>query len=324
MRIYGWVRRTGGVSWYRIQEPLRGLAMLGHDTSFGPDLNIGEALDYDVIITSVHGEDDAAAGWELLARMPGRPLMVYDIDDDVWNFREGLHQYEYWANEDRLRNVQSGIACADIVTTPSSVLADYVSELNRNVHVLGNYVPEWLLSMAQWWASKPFTIGYQGGDTHKYDIAMVGPTLLRFLTLHRDVHMAVWGATSYDGPFPERVHTTPWQRNINEYYRNLAMHIGLAPLEYNVFNYCKSAIKAVEYAALGIPCLASAGPTYDHTVIQGDTGYLLDKPEDWYAALTSLYEDPWMRTKMGITARQYAEQWTTEKNAHKWEAVYRG
>lgn len=323
VRVYGWVRSTGGVSWYRVQEPLRGLALLGHEVSHGPDLNFGKLPDYDVIVTSVHGEAHASEGWETLARLPVRPLMVYDIDDDVWNFREGLHQYDYWQDAELLRNVQSCIACADIVTTPSPVLAEIMSALNPNVHVYGNYVPQWLTEMWIGARASRFTIGYQGGDTHRYDIATIGPEVLQFLGDNLDTRMSVWGAATYDGLYPERVDLVPWEKDIRRYYMSLRMSVGLAPLEDMVFNYAKSGLKAVEYAALGIPCLATDIAPYRSVIAHGVTGLLLD-PGEWYDALKTLHTDRLFAASMGQSARRLAEQWTTERNNTFYEALLLG
>lgn len=316
MNIYGWVRKTGGVSWYRVQEPLRGLAQWGHTTSFGPDLNFGMLPEYDAVITSVHGEEEASSGWEAMARLPGRPLMVYDIDDDVWNFRAGLHQYEYWQSETLLRNVQSCIACADVVVTPSPVLAEIVSPLNRNVHVYGNYVPKWITEVM---VSPPqeFTVGYQGGDTHTYDIAEVGPELMRFILRHPDTRMRIWGSKAYEGPAADRVSVTPWERDLRRYYLSLRMSVGLAPLERTPFNLAKSAIKAVEYAALGIPTIATNTITYAETVDNGVTGLLVNKGQ-WYDALHTLKNDFFARSLMAANARTRAAKWTTEHNVRRY------
>lgn len=321
MNVYGWVRKTGGVSWYRVQEPLRGLALSGHATSYGPNLNYGRLSELDVVVTSVHGEAEASVGWETMARLPARPFMVYDIDDDVWNFREGLHQYEYWQDEELLRNVQSGIACADLVITPSPILAERISALNPNVQVYGNYVPERLIQTLRREPNQ-FVIGYQGGDTHKYDIAVAGPEMFRFLITNRDVRMRIWGASSYDGICADRVELTPWERNINTYYRSLHMSVGLAPLEHTAFNEAKSAIKAVEYAALGIPAIVSDCAPYRDTVIDGVTGLVVGKGQ-WYDALTLLKTDPLTRAYMAQNAWKHALDWTTEHNAERYADILR-
>jgi glycosyltransferase involved in cell wall biosynthesis len=327
MNIYGWVRSTGGVSHYRIREPFRGLALLGHTVTHGVELDLTTINHYDVIVTSVFGEEEASEGWELLARMPNRPKMVYDIDDNVWNFRPGMHQSEYWNDEELLRNVQSCIACADVVTTPSENLAEYLTPLNPNVHVLPNYVPEWLTQVQPTFPPR-FTVGYQGGDTHRYDIGSIAPQILRFLGDHPKTNLSVWGAGAYDSIlFKHRINVVPWNRNIRDYYMSLAMTIGLAPLEAVPFNNYKSAIKVVEYAALGIPSIATASPTYTNTVIDGTTGILVppfrNQNRLWHDALELYYADPLSRMKMGNDARRIAkEQWTTERNAHRWEKVY--
>lgn len=342
MRIYGWTRKTGGVAHYRIHEPLRALALRGHQITTGNELDLRTIRDFDVIIMSVVGDNEASEGWEKLATLPGRPKMVYDIDDDVWNWRPGLKQYEYWEGpdgEEALRNVQSGIACADAVITPSAVLADRLYELNGNMHVIENYVPEWLTRLP---VRRPdrFTIGYQGGDTHRFDIQHVLPGVIRFLGMNQRTRLSLWGVDKYEGIFSDRVTHHPWTRNVNAYYRSLTMSVGLAPLENIPFNRAKSNIKLKEYMALGIPYIASAGmPMYEelHDAYPGGDlipTYRESKPthQNWYAALNRAYSwykhahdgYGYIENSMQSVRNHMRRHHTVEGNAYRWETVFNG
>ena len=66
-------------------------------------------------------------------------------------------------------------------------------------------------------------------------------------------------------------------------------HIGLAPLLDTPFNLCKSPIKAMDYAALGLVVLASDTPVYRGSIADGPAGQLVpNSPAAWYAALNWL------------------------------------
>lgn len=320
MNIHAWSLTSNAVHHYRIQEPLRGMSLLGHNTRLSAEVT-GEDCEWaDVLLTSVHGQEQASEGWQRIARMPNRPMLVFDIDDDVWNFDERLAQYDFWKDPEVLLRTQNDIAVADLVTTPSPVLAGHLAELNPNVVVLPNTVPEYLLWLAP---PKPdvFTVGYQGGDTHRYDLEMVSPDLFRFLATHPAARMHVWGVPGYEGPFRSRVGTTGWNRSVKSYYLSLRMSVGLAPLRNTAFNHAKSGIKALEYAALGIPSVVSMGPTYDGWVFDGSTGFVVGEG-DWLPVLSWLAANPLACATIGSEARRFAEGWTTERCAGRWVGAY--
>src|SRR4029077_14863521 len=69
--------------------------------------------------------------------------------------------------------------------------------------------------------------------------------------------------------------------------------IGLAPLLDTRFNAAKSAIKTLDYAALGLAILASDGPVYRGSIADGATGELIaNDPAAWFAALSDMARRP--------------------------------
>jgi glycosyltransferase involved in cell wall biosynthesis len=55
------------------------------------------------------------------------------------------------------------------------------------------------------------------------------------------------------------------------------------------FNLCKSPIKAMDYAALGLAVVASDTPVYRGSIADGPAGQLVpNNPAAWYGALTWL------------------------------------
>ena len=72
--------------------------------------------------------------------------------------------------------------------------------------------------------------------------------------------------------------------------------IGMAPLADTAFNRCKSAIKTLDYAALGLAVVASDVPAYRGSLADGPGGMLAaNQPDAWYAALSRLVRDSELR-----------------------------
>ena len=72
--------------------------------------------------------------------------------------------------------------------------------------------------------------------------------------------------------------------------------IGLAPLADTTFNRCKSAIKTLDYAVLGLAVVASDVAAYRGSLADGPGGMLVpNRPEAWFAALSRLVRDAELR-----------------------------
>jgi glycosyltransferase involved in cell wall biosynthesis len=89
------------------------------------------------------------------------------------------------------------------------------------------------------------------------------------------------------------------------------------------FNRSKSHIKALEYAALGIPVIASDEAPYRDFVVDGVTGFLVRHDHEWALRLRDLVNDAAMRESMGAKAREHARQFSIKEGWKLWEQAYR-
>jgi hypothetical protein len=81
-------------------------------------------------------------------------------------------------------------------------------------------------------------------------------------------------------------------------------HIGLAPLLDTPFNNAKSAIKAMDYAAMGLAVVASDTRVYRGSIADGPAGLIVPNSEAaWYAALDELLRDRDRRLAIAGQAR---------------------
>lgn len=107
--------------------------------------------------------------------------------------------------------------------------------------------------------------------------------------------------------------------------------IGLVPLdlstpEARTLNEGKSHLKGLEYAACGIPCVASPSESYEFWASEGD-GCLLatgNRPEAWRRVLDELVRDDAARRELGRRARQAAREHTIEGGIGEWNDWYTG
>lgn len=218
------------------------------------------------------------------------------------------------------------IQLADIVTVSTPALAEAYS--HRNTKVLGNY-----LNWPSWADVEPvherdrgrIRVGWMGSLKWRgRDLSVLQGLLGPWLEKHPNVEFV-----SVGGEEPHDYLGIPYQQRRSLPYKIFPGHvettqeidIGLAPLDYTKFNECKSALKGMEYAACGIPVVATPTGPYKEWVEHGVNGMLARRPKDWLRSLDEMLENDLWRT-MGANARAKAERHTIQGNWHLWAEVF--
>jgi glycosyltransferase involved in cell wall biosynthesis len=88
------------------------------------------------------------------------------------------------------------------------------------------------------------------------------------------------------------------------------------------FNESKSHIKALEYAALGVPVIAADLAPYNGFVVDGVTGYLVSTEDEWRARLTELINDEAAREAMGAAAKERAAEFVIQRGWRLWADAF--
>lgn len=319
--IYGWSTQQGGVHFHRIYEPLRVVARHGVRTGHGKILTDETVRRYDTILVHMLHDERNSEAWEKLAAN-GRHRLVYDIDDVMWDPEYAPFVAHY--TPDVLARLWRNIQLAHVITTPSPVIAEHVARYNANVWVVPNTVPAYTLDLPRRRpAQDRHVLGYQGSHSHQIDLSDGDwpDQMWAFLRDHTDWDLHFWGQhqTVF---YPGRTFGHPWESRMHRYYASLQMDIGLGPLKPNAFNRGKSALRAIEYAALGIvPVLTDLEP-YRGWVDTGVSGFLIPEGDRWYPVLHELAAQPELMAAMGKEARHRARAWTTEHQAPTWTEAW--
>lgn len=250
----------------------------------------------------------------------GFPL-VYEIDDDP--FSVDLVNWLAYPNFSRTKVLDMIRGCAqlaDLVTVTTKPLAQVFSAFNDNVVVIPNYIPASLL-----WVNRPvrekLVIGWAGGASHSRDLAMIAQ-VWRDVVDETGARGHFVGMNYANMLRPHGFTFTPWATDVFDYYKLLDFDIGLAPIAEHPFALSKSHIKCLEYAALGIPVVASDCEAYRDFVIDGVTGFLVSTQSQWRDAIMTLARDWRLRGEMSRKARQHAANWTIEQHWHRWASAY--
>jgi len=249
-------------------------------------------------------------------RRAGVPV-VYELDDNLLD----LHRDEPWEPYpgDSLRGVVMFLARqADgmIVSTPA--LAERVADLRSDVLLVPNALDERLFGSSPEplsTRSSMVTIGYMGTLTHDADLRMVLAPLRALLARHAGkVRLELVGgaagrgtASLFEGlPFRMRNLGSehPYPRFVAWMRQHLRWDVAIAPLVDDPFTRCKSDLKYLDYAALGIPGVFSDVRPYRDTVRHRVTGLLAaNEPGAWASALEEIVSDDTLRARLAEAAK---------------------
>jgi len=306
--------RPGPCAFIRLLQPLH-----HRDVAAGCDIRIGGIDDADragadIVVTQRHAVADAPRAAALVARCRAQGArLIFDLDDDLLNVQDDHPEAaRLQARAPAVRILLDG---ADDIWVSTAALRTGLAAGRRRISVIGNGLDENL-----WWpppaldrpTELPARLLYMGTGTHAADLEMILAALQRLRAAFGGrVAIDVIGITPRDLPDglnridPPHVATHSYPAFVNWLSTQNAWQIGLAPLLDTTFNRGKSAIKAMDYAALGMPCVASDIGVYDAAIRHGGNGLLVANTEAaWFAALAGLLRDPARRLGMARQAWQ--------------------
>ncbi|MFD4830115.1 glycosyltransferase [Streptomyces uncialis] len=320
--VFGWRADDHGCGAYRVRFPFEGLAGLGHTVEHSTRLPAHVREDATTVVV---GQRVCKPGpselWQALAQQ-GRRL-VYELDDDLFSVDASSPlAHDFYSQPDIRANIRRNIEVAAAVTVTTEPLAELVARWNPNVHIVPNAVPDWLVDHTPPVRDDgTVTIGWGGSATHDMDFDQVRGPLGQFLRRRPSAVLHCIGVDYTRGLRlrPAQARYTPWIARTENFLTAIDYHVAIAPLRPHVFNQSKSALKALEAGALGIPVVASAVRPYEDYVRHGETGYLVRRDHEWGRYLRALTEDPGLRAAMGAAGREQARAHTVSAVAPLWQ-----
>lgn len=364
MKILGIERDKTACSYYRILQPLckldeHGLAEVHiiKESELADEKAANLALLSDVIVF----QRPATEAWYQYiktCRKYGK-IIVSDYDDDPFNTSPLNPYYQYvgineieWAWEDGTREMlwQDGVngfnierninhrdmfrlnfKKSDLVSCTTEELRSEFLKINQNVAVLPNVIDFAFFPQGVKMEKNEIRIGWQGGSSHYEDLYMIHKPLETILRKYPNVKFVYFGDMRFKGLFkncPEnQIEYHPWVAH-NAYPFKLALlnlDIGLCPLVDNQFNRNKSAIKWMEYSAMGFMSIVSGIPPYSPVVKDGETALMVKSQDDseWLHWLELAINNPKTRAEIARNAYEDVKKnHNADTKAHLWYEAY--
>ncbi|MBS0559484.1 MAG: hypothetical protein JSR21_05465, partial [Proteobacteria bacterium] len=324
-------------AYIRLLQPLdHPLAAEGIDATLA---DADSALSYraDALVTQRYAVADADAAERLAAHCRRHGMrLVYDLDDDLLNIPRS--HPEHAALAPRAATVARMLDLADAVTVSTEALRARLARRGVAARVVPNALDErlWRAFPAP---PPPLPLGvlrilYMGTATHDADFAIAAPALERLVREAKGrVVFEMIGVSAAEMPdWVTRIQPTPnasasYPGFVNWLVRQGRWHIGIAPLADSPFNRCKSAIKTMDYAALGLAVVASDTAPFRGSLAAGGGGLLVaNAAEAWHAALARVADDPVLRLSLAEGAAAALEARHTlaaqaEERRSMWQAI---
>jgi glycosyltransferase involved in cell wall biosynthesis len=320
------VEGTAGAA-YRAELPMRALGEAGHRAEFMLWDMRTEPPPFEAL-----RQADVVHMWRLF-RGPARQLaralreagvaVVFDNDDDMTRVPKGSPAYrEMKAARDQVAaELSAMLRLADLVTTTGAELAGRLRRLGGDVRVVENYVESGFVRERP--ASQPpdgVTIGWIAGQEHRGDLKDLRLRRTLAALLEQQPHMSLIGVGVDLGVQSDRyqhLEHVPFPQLPDTIAR---FDLAIAPIADVSFNRVRSNIKVKEYAAGGVPWLAS--PIGPYKALGEDQGGRLVPDHGWPEALTDLVTDGPARATLAAHAAAWGRTQTVVRNVGEWEAVF--
>jgi hypothetical protein len=317
MRIAVFANRADSGSYYRAFEPMHALGQRGHTVYLG---DADAHLPPDVRPEVVHIARSATQEMrKLVARVhDAGGAVTWDLDDAV---HLGPTLSRGGLSTQNMRSLTvTMLRRADVVTTTSHPLADEFRALGAAcVHPIENFLGPHYENLRRP-THQGLLLGWAAFAEHQQDyrVLELRATLLRLLDEHPELRVETIGALDLGLPGDRYVRRKPVP--FTELGREVArFDIAIAPIADIPFNRVRSNIKLKEYAAGGVPWLAS--PIGPYSGLGEKQGGRLVADDRWYEELRQLITSERLRRKLAKRGRRWAGTQMLADNTGPWEAA---
>ncbi|WP_434558115.1 glycosyltransferase [Pseudomonas sp. Z4-20] len=308
------------VGHYRVTAPLaeleasgRVIARVAYESPSTVEI---ERLSPDTIV--LQGRySEGAAGDILRMKKYSNALRIFELDDYIVSApKKNTHARNKPLNTEQM--LREGIGLCDRVVVTTQPLADALSSMHSEIRVVPNMLPPepWIrLTSRRGTSSKP-RVGWGGGTSHSGDLEIIADVVRE---LANEVEWVFFGmCPDALRPYIHEFHASVGLNTYPFKLASLNLDLALAPLEFHIFNDCKSNLRLLEYGACGYPVICTDTKAYDGFL--PCTKVRSNSTEEWIAAIRMHLADPDASYRMGDELREAVlrDYMLSGKNLQHW------
>jgi glycosyltransferase involved in cell wall biosynthesis len=232
---------------------------------------------------------------------------VLDVDDAIMFRKPPRHGDPPDQARWRQRRFERMVSRCRLVVAASHSLASAITPKAARVEVLPTPVRLAAYPQATLAREGPLTLAWIGLGANLRYVADLAPILRE---LAREGVVGELRLISNRLPEMPGVpcRLVPWSEQ-TEGLELAACDVGLAPVPDDAWTRGKGAYRSIQYAATGLPTVASPVGANREVVVPGETGLWATTPTEWRDALLLLGRDPALRRRLGAAARERAHQY---------------
>ncbi|MFJ2488644.1 glycosyltransferase [Pseudomonas sp. NPDC087639] len=297
--ILGLPVNSSAVGHYRVTGPLAELEAsgraLGRWAYESPSTVEIERLAPDSIILQCRYSDGAVSDIQRIKKYSSA-LRIFELDDYVISApKKNTHARNKPVNTEQM--LREGIALCDRVVVTTQALSDALSSMHSDIRIVPNMLsPEpWAtLTSHRRTSSKP-RVGWGGGTSHSGDLEIIAEVVRE---LANEVEWVFFGMCPDElRPYIHEFHSAISLQSYPFKLASLNLDLALAPLEFHIFNDCKSNLRLLEYGACGYPVICTDTEAYrGHLPC---TKVYSNSTAEWLQAIRMHLADPDASYRMG-------------------------
>jgi glycosyltransferase involved in cell wall biosynthesis len=244
--------------------------------------------------------------------------IIFNFDDAIMYSDKTPERYSH----SHFTSFRRSVKLADMIIVGSSYLAEHARPYNSNVEVLpiGLNVRNYNVEQSVSKDDKIRLVWIGSKNTLRY-LAEIKPALEEIGSHFDNVVLRIICDDFFE------LENMPVEKYLwSKETRAIDLaggDIGLAPLPSNRFTKGKCSFKVLEYAASGLPVVASPVGTNSDYVRDNSTGFLATDMKMWVDRIMQLIENKPLREKMGRQGRDFAENFDVSVIGKKLDVLIR-
>ncbi len=263
-------------------------------------------------------------------------LTVSEVDDNyLSNPRLSIFFRQTGFSKEERRAHLHALMSTDRIVFSTDLLRDlYVRYMKDAFNTKTKLLPEMFvcrnnIDVNDWPEPTPrkdrLRVGWMGSPSHVWDVDLCRPALMQAQAFGCSTHLIGYNPTEPNGPGlgsswegqsvaskrrialwkQLRFSFTPWKPPSEFHREALPLDIGLCPLKDDEHTRGKSDVKFVEYSISGAAVIAQNTPVYSTTIVHGETGLLVNSPQEMVDAVKFLATEEDHRLRLVNNARKY-------------------
>jgi glycosyltransferase involved in cell wall biosynthesis len=308
---------------YRAIEPMKAMVRRGHEVTWPSDRDgepdLSRLAGCDVVHVYRRGQDGVRQ--VLQALIQRGTTITYDNDDNLAEVPKQSPTYKKLGGFTGQRVFAETVKAARLAhtcTTTNKLLAETYRRAGvERVEVIENFLAPDVPRPRS--GHDGVVVGWIAGGEHRADSdrIKVADALERLLAEHENLRVECIGVNL---GLTERYRHDPYVPFEELPGRIGGFDIGIAPLADIPWNWTRSDIKLKEYAASGVPWLAS--PVGPYQALGEEQGGRLVADDGWFEALERLVTHGRERRRLARKAQRWARRQTIDAAADRWEHVF--